>query len=112
MRWFLLHEHATVFVEAGSWYVCVHTVCKHLQDDHRCGIYETRPKICRDYTTDNCEYEDDWVYDQYFETPEQVEEFMEAMLGPGGEKIGDGRRRKNRHRSIRSPKPNPLQVLS
>ena len=112
LRWFLLHEHATVFVEDGSWFVCVHTVCKHLQEDQRCGIYETRPKICRDYTTDNCEYEDDWVYDQYFETAEQVEEYMEAMLGPGGEKIGDGRRRKNRHRSIRSAKPNPLQVLS
>jgi hypothetical protein len=66
----------------------------------------------REYTTDDCEYEDDWVYDQYFETAEQVEEYMEAMLGPGGEKIGDGRRRKNRHRSIRSAKPNPLQVLS
>ena len=72
IRWFLLHEHATVFTEDGDWYVCVHTVCKHLQDDHRCGIYETRPQICREYTTKDCEYEDDWVYDQYFETPEQV----------------------------------------
>ena len=40
IRWFLLHDHATVFTEEGDWYVCVHTVCKHLQDDHRCGIYE------------------------------------------------------------------------
>jgi Fe-S-cluster containining protein len=93
IRWYLLHDRATVFVEDESWYLLVHTKCKHLGDDHRCGIYETRPKICRDYTTKNCEYEDDWVYDHYWETPEQVEEYAEAVLGP--RKGGD----------FRSPKP-------
>jgi Fe-S-cluster containining protein len=65
-----------------------------------CGIYETRPQICRDYTTENCEYEDDWVYDHYLETPEQVVEYAEAVLGP------------RKGRDIRSPKPDPLKVLS
>ena len=37
---------------------------------------------------------------------------MEAVLGPGGEEIGDGRRKKNRTKSIRSPKPPLLPVLS
>ena len=112
IRWFLLHEHATVFTEDGDWYVCVHTVCKHLQDDHRCGIYETRPQICREYTTKECEYEDDWVYDQYFETCEQVEEYMDAVLGPGGLHVGDGRKKKNRGQSIRGPKPALLPIVS
>ncbi|MBM4021059.1 MAG: YkgJ family cysteine cluster protein [Planctomycetes bacterium] len=111
IRWFLLHEHATVFTEDGCWYVCVHTVCKHLQDDHRCGIYKTRPQVCREYTTDECEYEDDWVYERSFETPEQVAEYMDAVLGPGGDMIGDGRRKKNRGKSIRSPKPQLLPIL-
>ncbi|MFM7041508.1 MAG: YkgJ family cysteine cluster protein [Planctomycetaceae bacterium] len=111
IRWFLLHDHATVFTEEGDWYMCVHTTCKHLRDDHRCGIYETRPDICRAYTTDECEYEDDWVYDQYFETPEQVVEYMDAVLGPDGDRIGDGRRRKSRGRSIRGPKPALLPIL-
>lgn len=65
IRWYLLHEQATVFIEDETWYLLVHTVCRHLQDDHRCGIYETRPQICRDYTTDNCEYDDSYTYDQY-----------------------------------------------
>ncbi len=82
MRWFLLHDRATVFTDEGSWYLLVHTTCKHLQPDHRCGIYETRPQICRDYSTDKCEYEDDWVYDHYLETAEQVWEYAEAVLGP------------------------------
>ena len=99
IRWYLLHEGATVFTEEGSWYLLVYAKCKHLQDDNRCGIYFTRPQICRDYSTVNCEYEDDWVYDRYFETPEQVEEYMEAVLGP--EFKGQ----------IRSPMPELLPVL-
>ncbi len=99
IRWYLLHERASVFVEEACWYLLVHTKCRHLRDDNRCGIYATRPQICRDYSTENCEYEDDWVYDHYWETPEQVEEYAEAVLGPrpGG--------------SIRSPRPEPLAVL-
>jgi uncharacterized protein len=82
IRWYLLHGEATVFIEDGDWYLLVHTRCKHLRSDNRCGIYETRPQICRDYTIKDCEYEDDYVYDHYFETSEQVEEYVEAVL-PG-----------------------------
>lgn len=99
IRWYLLHEAATVFVDDGTWYLMVHTTCKHLRDDNLCGIYETRPQICRDYTTDNCEYEDDWVYDQYFETPEQIQEYMEAVL------------KTKKGKSIRGRKPELLPVI-
>ena len=93
IRWYLLHERATVFIDDDSWYLLVHNRCKHLGEDNLCTCYETRPQICRDYTTENCEYEDTWVYDNYWETAEQVEEYAEATLGPrpGG--------------SFRSPKP-------
>ena len=60
----------------------VQTPCRHLGADNRCTIYASRPHICRTYSTTNCEYRDDWVYDQYWETPEQVEEYAEAVLGP------------------------------
>ena len=80
LRWYLLHEHATVFVEDDDWYLLVHTKCKQLQPDNRCGIYETRPKICRDYTTDPCEYDDSYTFDRYFETPEQIQEYANARF--------------------------------
>ncbi len=99
IRWYLLHEHATVFVEEDTWYLLVHTQCKHLLDDHRCGIYETRPQICREYKTDNCEYDDSWVYDHYFETPEQVDEYVETVYPQ--------KKRKN----IRSRQPALLPVI-
>ena len=85
IRWFLLHDRATVFQEDDDWYLLVHTMCEHLQADNRCGIYETRPQICRDYTTKNCEYEDDWTYDFYLETAEQVAEFTEAVVQKRGQ---------------------------
>jgi Fe-S-cluster containining protein len=100
IRWYLLHGETTVFIEEDTWYLLVHTVCKHLQPDNRCGIYETRPRICREYTTVNCEFEDDWIYERYFETSEQVEEYMEAVLQP-----------KKGARVQRSRKPALLPVL-
>ncbi len=93
IRWYLMHERATVFIEDEVWYLLVHNECKNLREDNLCDVYDVRPQICRDYTTKNCEYEDDWVYDHYWEAPEQIEEYAEAILGPrkGG--------------SFRSPKP-------
>jgi Fe-S-cluster containining protein len=99
IRWYLLHDRAAVFTEDGTWFLLVHTTCRHLQPDHRCGIYATRPQICREYKTDDCEYPDDWRYERYFETPEQVAEYAEAVLP------------KSAGESIRSPKPSLLPVL-
>lgn len=88
-----------MFVEDESWYLLVHTECKHLQPDNRCGIYDTRPEICREYTTDNCEYDEDSTYEKYFETPEQVAEYIEATVGQGSRK------------SMRSAEPPMLPVV-
>lgn len=97
LRWYLLHDFASVFTEGDSWFILVHTKCKHLQDDNRCGIYQTRPQICRDYTTKNCEYEDDYTYDRYFETGEQIAEYSNARF--------------NEPETFRTPKPG-LPILN
>lgn len=105
IRWYLLHDGATIFVEGEDWYLLVYTTCKHLQPDHRCGIYETRPQICRDYTTAECEFEDDWCYEKYFETPEQIDEYADALFGPQfPEPNGDPRD------AIRSRRPTGLPI--
>jgi len=104
-RWYLLHEHVSIFVDEEVWYLSVQTSCKSLLSDNRCGIYETRPQICREYHTKDCEYDNDGVYDLYFETPAQVYEFAEAILGPqevrGSQEV-----------RFRSPEPSVLPVLS
>ena len=99
IRWFLLHDRATVFRDGEDWYILVHTTCRHLQADNRCGIYDTRPQICRDYSTKDCEYEDDWTYDFYLERAEQVSEYVEAVIQEKG-------------KSIRSAQPPLLPIVS
>lgn len=84
LRWFLLHGKTSIFVEKKTWYLQVHTECRELLSDHRCGIYETRPQICREHSTVNCEYNDDWIYDLYFESPEQLDEYVEARFPAKG----------------------------
>lgn len=99
MRWYLLHDAATIFTEEDTWYLLVHTTCKHLQPDNRCGIYDTRPQICREYSTDNCEYDDDWTYEHYWETPEQIAEYWEAIQPTKGS-------------IVRSPRPPVLPIVA
>jgi Fe-S-cluster containining protein len=99
MRWAMLHTGTTFFVEDGDWYVLVHSTCKHLLPDNRCGIYLTRPEICREYSTDNCEFDPTYCYEKYFETPEQIEDYVEAVLPPKGRK------------GIRSAKPPVLPIV-
>lgn len=82
IRWYMLHGRVSIFVDDGDWYLMVHSVCDKLRDDYMCGIYEDRPQICRDYTTDNCEYEDNTCYEKFFETPEQLWEYALAVLPP------------------------------
>ncbi len=97
LRWYVQHDQATIFTEDDNWFVLVHTACKHLRSDNRCGIYETRPQICREYTTDQCEYEDDFTFDRYFESSEQIAEYTNARFsGPS---------------SFRSPKPTGLPII-
>jgi uncharacterized protein len=97
IRWFLLHEEVSVFVDEGTWYAMVGTVCKHLQSDHRCGIYHTRPKICKEYSTDDCEYDNDSTYDQHFELGAQMAEYANARF--------------NTPETFRTPKPNGLPLV-
>jgi Fe-S-cluster containining protein len=82
IRWYLAHGQTLVYVEKGTWNLVVMTRCKYLTRDDRCRIYYSRPKICQDYTTDNCEYDEDWIFEKVFETPEQLWEYAEAVLPP------------------------------
>lgn len=77
VRWYLLHEGVAVFVEEGNWYITFTTNCRHLLPDNRCGIYATRPKICRDYTTDNCDYHSgDYGWQHHFTCPEHLDDYV------------------------------------
>jgi Fe-S-cluster containining protein len=82
IRWYLAHGRTLVYVEKKKWYLVVATRCDYLRRDNRCSIYHDRPRICREYTTDECEYDSDWSFEKVFDTAEQVWEYAEALLPP------------------------------
>ncbi len=82
IRWYLAHGQTLVYVVKQQWYLLVKTRCQYLSSNNRCRIYFNRPKICREYTTDDCEYDDEWSFTKAFETPEQIWEYAEALLPP------------------------------
>lgn len=82
MRWYMMHGKVSIFVDQGTWYLVIHADCRHLLADNRCGVYDDRPSICRKYSTANCEYDNDFLYDRIFESPDQIWEYAEAVLPP------------------------------
>jgi Fe-S-cluster containining protein len=100
VRWYLVHENTFVFIENRKWYLGVYARCKHLQEDNRCGIYETRPNICRKYSTESCDYHGgDYGWEKLFSSAEQLGEYAERWLVKERQKKArrkaQGGRRKN-----------------
>lgn len=81
IRWYMLHGAVSIFVDDDNWYLLVHNACDQLDGANRCSIYDSRPEICRSYSTDHCEFDNDACYDRLFERPEQIDEYADAMLG-------------------------------
>lgn len=100
VRWYLVHEGTFVFIEDRRWYLGVYARCKHLQEDNRCGIYETRPKICRKYSTESCDYHGgDYGWEKLFSSAEQLLAYADEWLEKEREK-----RKRSEKREARSEK--------
>lgn len=83
IRWYLCHENMTVFVEDDDWYVNIKNKCRHLsQKNHKCMIYDTRPKICRGYRTADCDLTDgEYDFELHFINDKQMEEYIKIRFG-------------------------------
>lgn len=82
IRWYLMHESVSVFVEEGEWFFQVQTRCKNLGVDNLCMVYETRPEICSEYKAEGCDYSSGtYGYDLLFTHPKQVEAYYEKKTG-------------------------------
>lgn len=82
MRWYLMHEGISIFVEEGDWYIQIQARCKHLGSNNLCTIYETRPEICEEYEPHDCDYSvGSYGYDHLFTHAKQIEEFYRKKRG-------------------------------
>jgi len=57
LLWQLAHENIQAYKDEDGWFLVVMTRCTHLLAGGNCGIYETRPQVCRDYSNDYCEFD-------------------------------------------------------
>lgn len=99
VRWFLLHEGVKVWAQEGDWYLEMETRCRHLEDSGMCGIYETRPQLCRDYGLPEidgpCEYFSDGDdFQLYFDTAEKFDVWAKVEMERREKRLA--RRRKQR----------------
>ena len=101
IRWYLTHKDITVFVEDGDWYLNVKNKCRHLSEkNYQCNIYDKRPKICRGYEMDTCDYTgDDYDWELNFTSDYQMEEYMKIKFGDKGlEKLEPKKKRKKKRK--------------
>ncbi len=57
LLWQLAHRDVQAYKDEDGWFLLIDNPCTHLLEDGRCGIYDTRPQICRDHSNDYCEYD-------------------------------------------------------
>lgn len=109
IRWYLMHQGICVFVEEGDWYVQFQARCKNLGVDNRCGIYESRPEICREYEPGECDYAGGtYGYDNLFTHPQQIDEYYLLKTGRKLDPVGD---RESRQRASRGKRKSVLYSL-
>ena len=69
LLWQTSHQDVQVYKDEDGWFLLINRSCLHLLPDGRCGIYDTRPIICREHDNDYCEFdskaEDD--FELYFD---------------------------------------------
>ena len=107
VRWYLAHKGVTVFVEEDKWYVTFVGDCDYLRPDDLCAVYEDRPRICRGYSTDNCDYHGgDYEHDQLFNTPDELAAYLDKKPGVRGK-----RRSKSGPARVRSAGDSKTQPL-
>ncbi len=83
IRWFLCHKNISVFVEEGDWYINVKNKCRHLTNGkNQCAIYQKRPRLCRTYSTKDCDFTDgEYDYELHFTNDKQMEEYIKIKFG-------------------------------
>lgn len=58
LLWQVSHENINIFKDSDGWFLNILANCSHLGPGGVCGIYDTRPWVCRDYDNDFCELDE------------------------------------------------------
>jgi hypothetical protein len=76
--WYLTHENVAVYIDfEGDWYLEFRTRCRHLTEAATCGIYADRPRVCSEFSFEECERTTkEPAYKYLFESYQHLLDFM------------------------------------
>lgn len=77
LLWQVSHRSVHLFKDAEGWFLRIMSDCEHLQTNGHCGIYATRPLVCREHSSDYCELDDsiESSCELYFENHAQLDAY-------------------------------------
>jgi Fe-S-cluster containining protein len=73
LLWQIAHENVSFYIYRKDWYIMIHSRCNFLMPDNKCAIYEHRPYMCREHSTESCEYTgDDYGFTEHFKSYDEL----------------------------------------
>ena len=102
LRWYIIHQDVQIFVDDETWYLQIFRKCTWL-DGNKCGNYENRPQICRDYTDELCGL-DGPESDLTFHNIEELEAYRDTWVAEFEEKKAKKAAKKARKKAIKAAK--------
>ncbi len=90
LLWQISHRDVRIYKDDDGWYLLVEAPCLHLQADGRCGIYETRPTVCREHSNDYCEYDApaEEGFELYFDSYEALLKYCRGRFKTWDRRMG------------------------
>lgn len=80
LKWYVLHKNIKLYIDNDDDFILeFKTKCKALDKDNMCKIYKKRPKICRNYKTNNCENNEGDTHKILFKTPKDIENYFKSL---------------------------------
>lgn len=77
--WYLYHERVYVYRDGdGEWSVHFEARCRNLGPELRCGVYQTRPHLCRSFDNRSCEVNQPAAGALTFREPREFLEWLSA----------------------------------
>jgi Fe-S-cluster containining protein len=81
IKWFVCHKNVNVFVDKeNKWNIEFLTPCEFLGKNNLCLAYKRRPKICRDYSQEECLFFNDYKEKHTFNCLKDVEDFVKKKF--------------------------------
>ena len=77
LLWKIAHDKVSIYIYRKCWYIMIHTRCNFLSPQNKCMIYEHRPYLCREHSTQNCEYTDgDYGFTEHFKSYDELLKYI------------------------------------